>query len=256
MGEKLLANCTTSKARPAPKITWLINGQKVEDKHTKSLHSVLNGKSSHRSKSLQQGNPSYDKMESSGMLAKTPDFAREKSVESNGNHLRFEIHPNSGYDNSAFDTGNIMETFSDYFDDKYFGSRKHRNLYNHKNRRHVNDLNNRNIHKAVASGSQLSIDVSDLTKAHTGRLEITCLATIPAHVGPGEQFADYKTSSVKVDIDSTENTSMMPAMSGMAALGNSSNGTKLPTITTTIPICLPISVVLLKLINKYGVRIF
>ncbi|KAG4077816.1 hypothetical protein HA402_013750 [Bradysia odoriphaga] len=30
MGEKLLANCTTSKARPAPKITWLINGQKGE----------------------------------------------------------------------------------------------------------------------------------------------------------------------------------------------------------------------------------
>lgn len=29
VGEKLLANCTTSKARPAPHITWLINGKKV-----------------------------------------------------------------------------------------------------------------------------------------------------------------------------------------------------------------------------------
>lgn len=70
-------------------------------------------------------------------------------------------------------------------------------LHNHKNRRHVNDLNNRNGHRTIASGSQLSIEVSDLTKTHNGRLEITCLATIPAHVGPGEQFADYKTSSVK-----------------------------------------------------------
>lgn len=29
VGEKLLANCSTSKARPAPHITWLINGKKV-----------------------------------------------------------------------------------------------------------------------------------------------------------------------------------------------------------------------------------
>lgn len=33
--------------------------------------------------------------------------------------------------------------------------------------------------------------------ALNGRLEISCLATIPAHVKPGEQFADYKTYSVK-----------------------------------------------------------
>lgn len=29
IGEKLIANCTTSKAQPAPHITWLINGKKV-----------------------------------------------------------------------------------------------------------------------------------------------------------------------------------------------------------------------------------
>lgn len=29
VGEKLSANCTTSKAHPAPHITWLINGKKV-----------------------------------------------------------------------------------------------------------------------------------------------------------------------------------------------------------------------------------
>lgn len=29
VGEKLEANCTTSKAHPAPHITWLINGKKV-----------------------------------------------------------------------------------------------------------------------------------------------------------------------------------------------------------------------------------
>lgn len=55
----------------------------------------------------------------------------------------------------------------------------------------------RNSHKATISSSQLSVAVAELEPGSNGRLEITCLATIPAHVGPGEQFADYKTYSVK-----------------------------------------------------------
>lgn len=55
----------------------------------------------------------------------------------------------------------------------------------------------RNLHKPIVSSSQLVVEVSDLHADMNGRLEITCLATIPAHVGPGEQFADYKTYSVK-----------------------------------------------------------
>lgn len=53
------------------------------------------------------------------------------------------------------------------------------------------------IHKPLISGSQLSIDVSKLNSGSTGRVEITCLATIPAHVEIGEEYADYKTFSVK-----------------------------------------------------------
>lgn len=70
-------------------------------------------------------------------------------------------------------------------------------MHTRKYRRHVNESGNRNSHKGTASSSQLSIEVSDLHASTNGRLEITCLATIPAHVGPGEQFADYKTYSVK-----------------------------------------------------------
>lgn len=55
----------------------------------------------------------------------------------------------------------------------------------------------RSSHKATISSSQLSVAVAELEPGSNGRLEITCLATIPAHVGPGEQFADYKTYSVK-----------------------------------------------------------
>ncbi|XP_044759851.1 uncharacterized protein LOC123317402 [Coccinella septempunctata] len=37
IGEVLEANCTTAPARPPPHITWLINGEKVVDKLTKSF---------------------------------------------------------------------------------------------------------------------------------------------------------------------------------------------------------------------------
>lgn len=54
------------------------------------------------------------------------------------------------------------------------------------------------VHKPSISGSQLSIEVSKLQPTgSSGRVEITCLATIPAHVDIGEEFADYKTFSVK-----------------------------------------------------------
>lgn len=45
--------------------------------------------------------------------------------------------------------------------------------------------------------SEISIEVSELHAGANGRLEITCVSTIPASVGPGEQYADYKTTSVK-----------------------------------------------------------
>lgn len=51
----------------------------------------------------------------------------EEPLDPNTNHLGFEIHPNSGFDNNnAFDATNIMQTYSDYFDDKHYDTRKHR----------------------------------------------------------------------------------------------------------------------------------
>lgn len=86
-----------------------------------------------------------------------------------------------------------------YFVDIY---RKTHRSPHRKHRRHTNDLgssmksSNTTRHRLVATSSQLSIELSEL---HTlnGRLEISCLATIPARVKPGEQYADYKTYSVK-----------------------------------------------------------
>lgn len=77
-------------------------------------------------------------------------------------------------------------------------------LTNRKYRRHVNDASHlnhqkttRRMHPGTYSSSQLSIEVSELHAGTNGRLEITCLSTIPASVGVGEEYADYKTFSVK-----------------------------------------------------------
>lgn len=53
------------------------------------------------------------------------------------------------------------------------------------------------IHRTSFASSQLSIRVSKLHADRNGRLEISCLSTIPAHVDPGNVYADYKSHSVK-----------------------------------------------------------
>lgn len=66
-------------------------------------------------------------------------------------------------------------------------------------RRHVNDATGeyRKQHRVAASYSQLAIRITEALTNNVGRIEITCLATIPARVEPGEQYADYKTSLIK-----------------------------------------------------------
>lgn len=83
----------------------------------------------------------------------------------------------------------------------------HRNALNtfHKIRRHLNEPPQTKptnsirqvLNRATYSSSQLSIKVSDLHAGLNGRLEISCMGTIPAKVGKGEMFADYKSYSVK-----------------------------------------------------------
>lgn len=51
--------------------------------------------------------------------------------------------------------------------------------------------------KGLFSVSQLNIELTEQHVDANGRMELTCLSTIPAAVGPGEQFPDYKTYSVK-----------------------------------------------------------
>lgn len=77
----------------------------------------------------------------------------------------------------------------------------------HKIRRHLNDQARASIkstgikgvmYRPTWSSSQLSIDVSELHADANGRLEISCLSTIPAKLlQPGDEYADFKIYSVK-----------------------------------------------------------
>ena len=74
-------------------------------------------------------------------------------------------------------------------------------LANRKFRRHASNAVHEKVrkqqHSLTYSSSQLSIEVSKLHAGANGRLEITCVATIPATIAPLEQYADYKSVSVK-----------------------------------------------------------
>nr|XP_040222830.1 uncharacterized protein LOC120949533 [Anopheles coluzzii]XP_040222839.1 uncharacterized protein LOC120949533 [Anopheles coluzzii]XP_040222847.1 uncharacterized protein LOC120949533 [Anopheles coluzzii] len=325
-GDMLIANCTTSRARPSPHITWLINGKPVDDAHVRQLHH--NSKNSHRSK-VQQGLgqqiPVYhgkvigSGISSSGSSSLKELKQRTKAVETDfqdklskstipmgmgagvnsgieGYSRSFEIQPNIAFNNfdggynygvkmhhpgrernggntiglltgafggSAYGTFGGMAGLgslgtgpglgaadiiveegnkkiwqrndynynnNNHYDNKQLqeqqqhydnGYRKHRPMYDHKYRRHVNEGETRKSHRVFASYSQLSIRITEALTNNVGRIEITCLATIPAHVEPGEQYADYKTSLIKLDIEQNDQTSPQPSMSGMAAFGNS-----------------------------------
>ncbi|XP_055617439.1 uncharacterized protein LOC129762865 [Toxorhynchites rutilus septentrionalis] len=307
-GDMLVANCTTSRARPAPHITWLINGKQVDDSHVRQLHH--GSKISQRSKQQQQqqhhqqqqtlppssmyqhGKVVVDSSSSGGSLIGTGNSlkdlkAKAKAVDEelqvkaakaslaagingyNGYNGGggFQIQPNTDY--NSFDgrynfgmkmyhrerSGGIggatvgadrmgdeaneegeesdKKTFwikseHHYFDNKdepqhqlqHYdnGYRKHRNSYEHKYRRHVSDATGevRKLHRVSASYSQLSIRITEALTNNLGRIEITCLATIPAHVNSGEEYADYKTSLIKIDIEQRDLTSPEPSTNSLA----------------------------------------
>lgn len=87
----------------------------------------------------------------------------------------------------------------------------HRNALSRKYRRHLNDgqRNSANlgntekgterstVYRVTHTISQLRVELSDMHTDNNGKVEVTCLATIPARVLPGEEYADYRTVSEK-----------------------------------------------------------
>lgn len=75
----------------------------------------------------------------------------------------------------------------------------------HKIRRHLNEPRTAKpsnsiklvMNRPTFSASQISIQVSALHADSKGRLEISCVSTIPSKIGRGDMYADYKSYSTK-----------------------------------------------------------
>ncbi|XP_055847405.1 uncharacterized protein LOC129913047 isoform X1 [Episyrphus balteatus] len=285
IGERILAMCNTTRARPAPHITWLINGKKVDEKYVRTHHGYsMSNKNNHRrsqqqhQQQLQQQYyqheyhhpqqyhlPGVDRYDKSLRIASGGSNWREDliahTLHHNGQHHSANVH------NNPFGSLTSIHKMShNNFDNKYIDTRKHRNSSNRKYRRSsgANLLALRSnsglagsssgamasIYNALAGSgdfplrstpippsatpsqmaqgmfsiSQLNMEITEQHIGSNGRLEITCLATIPTQVGLGEQYADYKTYSVKVEVERPPETASAtpPPNIGMAALGNGS----------------------------------
>ncbi|ALC46131.1 beat-VII [Drosophila busckii] len=263
MGEKLFALCNTTRGRPAPHITWLINGKKLDC----NLCILL------------------------CIVEEFAHFTPHHGHEGHGHHGNIYNNPFGALTN-YHDIGEIHEIHQRNYDlqkqielkkQQQLELKKHRNS-NRKYRRHINEnalgiirstLNNGGFgpqapsmnkemggmpakaspmnqlaagyqrplshpgggsgvaaaaaavtaaqqEKGMFSISQLNLEITEQHVGSNGRMEITCLSTIPATIAQGEQYADYKTYSVKVEVERelTSLTSTAPPSIGMAALGN------------------------------------
>lgn len=308
VGENLIANCTTTRAKPHPHITWLINGIKVDEKHTKVLHPYSYNNTKHNRSKSHQNNVQQSTQNKSdfndirGLYGRVTNTAQEsRDYESlNINETDFhQFHPHvrSGFSNLYRDRnrnrnrpssyGSIITQSDrdqfDYSDDRnqeselnWNGDNKnnrysephnfqmHGNAlkYFHKFRRHLNEprtskiSHNINNIKRVKnyptySSSQLSIKVSALHADENGRLEISCVSTIPARVENNEQFADFKSYSVKIDVQAAVELTTIPTPSKVqhkmaAALGGSGGQPQVIAVLNFIMFvvsqCLPFSI--------------
>jgi hypothetical protein len=69
--------------------------------------------------------------------------------------------------------------------------------------RSVKDSISKIRYRPTHSSSELRINVSELHADEHGRLEISCVSTIPAEVGRNEEFADFRVQVVRGKVSFT-----------------------------------------------------
>lgn len=103
----------------------------------------------------------------------------------NGYHHGHHMPPH----NRHADNDEVIENINRHFNHKYRSSRKFR-------RNAIKKLKQA-LWRPLASKNQLNINVSHLVPDVNGRIEITCVATIPPQADPGEDYADIKSTSAQ-----------------------------------------------------------
>ncbi|CAB3223424.1 unnamed protein product [Arctia plantaginis] len=174
-GETLRANCTTAPALPAPHITWFINGRKMDELVAQS-HKFRVPMSERSGRRGLQRSFEYDHSLSSPPPLLTLTHASHVATRPPGCNLK----EHQIAEIKEHEELNIIHTSS-----------------RHKNRK--------------PSKRELYVTVSELQVVATGRLEITCVSTIPEFRSIEDKFADVRNDTAIVDIIKPPALSQPPA---------------------------------------------
>ncbi|CAG4986652.1 unnamed protein product [Parnassius apollo] len=163
-GETLRANCTTAPALPAPHITWFINGRKMDELvvHSHKYRVPFNERSSRR-----------------------------------GLQKPFE------YEKGSIPPPVLALTHISHIATKAPGcSLKENQIEYLKEQEELNIIRTSSRHRGrkPSRGGDLYISVSEIQLLATGRLEVTCVSTIPEFRNIEDKFADVRNDTVIVDV--------------------------------------------------------
>ncbi|KAL0880944.1 hypothetical protein ABMA27_002106 [Loxostege sticticalis] len=163
-GETLRANCTTAPALPAPHITWFINGKKMDEVAAHS-HKFRVSMSERNGRRGLQKLVDYELGASSPPPLVALTHASHVATRPPGcnvmDHQMSELH---------YHEPNVIHTTS-----------RHRS-------------------RKPSRGRDLYVTISELHLVATGRLEITCVSTIPEFRNIEDKFADVRNDTVIVDV--------------------------------------------------------
>ncbi|XP_050561832.1 uncharacterized protein LOC118265502 [Spodoptera frugiperda] len=163
-GETLRANCTTAPAVPAPHITWFINGRKMDElvAHSHKFRVPMSERNGRRGL---QRSFEYDAGISSPPPLLTLTHASHVATRPPGCSL------------------------------------KENQMAEVKEHEEINVIHMSSRHKSrKPSKRDLYVTVSELQIVATGRLEITCVSTIPEFRNIEDRFADVRNDTVIVDV--------------------------------------------------------
>ncbi|CAH2076549.1 unnamed protein product, partial [Iphiclides podalirius] len=163
-GETLRANCTSAPALPAPHITWFINGRKMDEVvvHSHKYRVPLNERTGRR-----------------------------------GLQKPFE------YETGSVPPPVLALTHISHIATKAPGcSLKENRIEPIKDQDEPNTIPSSSRHRSrrPGRGRDLYVSVSEIQILATGRLEVTCVSTIPEFRSIDDKFADVRNDTVIVDL--------------------------------------------------------
>ncbi|XP_021190220.2 uncharacterized protein LOC110376160 [Helicoverpa armigera] len=163
-GETLRANCTTAPALPAPHITWFINGRKMDE-----------------------------------LVAHSHKFRVPMSERNGRRGLQRTFEYEAGFSSPP---PLLTLTHASHVATRPPGcSLKETQMAEIKEHEELNVIHMSSRHKSRKPGKRdLYVTVSELQIVATGRLEITCVSTIPEFRSIEDKFADVRNDTVIVDV--------------------------------------------------------